>query len=296
VRGGEPSSGAGVWWEAARPRTLGVSLIPVLVGGALAHHQRGFRPGALLAAGVGALAIQVATNFANDAEDAARGADADRVGPRRLVAAGLVSRATMIKAALIAFGVAALAGVVLVAMAGRVVVAIGLASIVAALGYVGGPLPYGYRGWGELFAFLFFGPVATVGSRFVHDRTAPAEAWWLAVPIGMLAAAILLANNLRDLETDAAAGKLTLAVRLGAGPSRAVYLGLMMGAFAVLAGTAAFSWVPGWSALGLLALAFSPPLVSGVGASGAQLGPLLWGTARLQMVGGLLIAIGLFAS
>jgi len=238
----------------------------------------------------------VATNFANDAEDAARGADADRVGPRRLVAAGLVSRATMIKAALIAFGVAALAGVVLVAMAGRVVVAIGLASIVAALGYVGGPLPYGYRGWGELFAFLFFGPVATVGSRFVHDRTAPAEAWWLAVPIGMLAAAILLANNLRDLETDAAAGKLTLAVRLGAGPSRAVYLGLMMGAFAVLAGTAAFSWVPGWSALGLLALAFSPPLVSGVGASGAQLGPLLWGTARLQMVGGLLIAIGLFAS
>lgn len=293
MRGGETRSGFGLWWQAARPRTLGISLIPVLVAAALAFHQQVFRLGVGLATAVGALAIQVATNFINDAQDGARGVDVARVGPRRLVAAGLVERRTMIKAALIAFAVAALAGGVLVAMAGWVVVVIGLSSITAAIGYVGGPLPYGYRGLGELFAFVFFGPVATVGSRFVHDHNAPAEAWWLAIPIGMLAAAILLANNLRDLQTDAAAGKRTLAVRLGTTPARVFYSGLVVGVFIWLAAAAALNQIPGWSVLGLLALPLVPPLLIQLRSSGAGLGPLLWGTARLQIVWGSLVAIGL---
>ncbi|MGH8911633.1 MAG: 1,4-dihydroxy-2-naphthoate octaprenyltransferase, partial [Acidimicrobiia bacterium] len=215
------------WVEAGRPRTLPAAAAPVFVGSGLAGGDGVFRADAFAAALVGALAIQVAANFANDASDAARGADpADRVGPPRMVATGVISARSMWLATAAAVGVAALCGVWLIVIAGWVVAVIGTASILAMLTYVGGPIPYGYRALGEVFVFVFFGLVATVGSRYVHDATAPASAWVLAIPMGMLAAAILVANNRRDIDTDGCVGKRTLAVVLGRTGTARLYAAL----------------------------------------------------------------------
>lgn len=285
---------AAAYLLAARPRTLPAAVPPVLVGSALAAGADGFRADAFAAALVAALAVQVAVNYANDAADAARGADTEaRTGPRRAVASGLLTPRQMWAGVAAAFAVAGLAGLYLTVIAGWVVVAIGVASLVAALGYTSGPA-YGYHGLGEVFVFVFFGMVATVGTRYVHDRHAPTEAWLLAMPIGLLVTAILVVNNLRDLDTDAAAGKRTLAVRIGRDSTRALFAALVVGPFLAVAGLAVTGLAPAWSALALAAapLGFGPVRTVLGGATGPALISALESTARLHLAFGVLLAAG----
>jgi 1,4-dihydroxy-2-naphthoate polyprenyltransferase len=278
---------------AARPRTLPAAVAPVLVGSGLAMGAGSFRLGAFVAALVGSLAIQVAANFANDVSDARRGADEHRVGPPRMVATGIVSPRQMWAATWLMVAVAALAGAYLISIAGWVVALIGGASVVAMLGYVGGPIPYGYRGYGEVAVFLFFGLVATVGTRYVHDQSTPAAAWWLGGVMGLLASDILVANNLRDLDTDAAAGKRTLAVILGRQRSRDLYTGLLLGAFALIVLGPILSVTPVPTALAGMLVGFTAPLIRAArsATAPAALIDLLSGTARLQLLVGAALAV-----
>lgn len=287
---------SGGWWvQAARPRTLPAAVVPVLVGSAAAYYDGAFDWRAFSLALIGALAIQVAANFANDASDAARGADpGDRIGPARMVASGFISARQMWAATSATIGLALVCGIGLTLLAGPVVIAIGVASILAMLGYVGGPIPYGYRGLGELFVFLFFGLVATGGSRFVHDGSTPGWVWLVGIPIGMLAAAILVANNLRDIATDARVGKRTLAVLLGRPRTQRLYRWLTWGTIAVTVALAMTRITP----LLTLSAVLAVPLVPGLNriasrGEGAGLIPLLAGTARLHLLFGLLLAAGI---
>src|ERR687889_2010886 len=201
---------------AARPRTLPAAIAPVLVGTALAMTVADLRVGGFVAALLGAVFIQVGTNLSNDYSDARRGADTeDRLGPVRVTAGGLVPPRQVLIATYVSFGLAVLCGIYLIAVAGPILLLIGAASILAGVLYTGGPRPYGYEGLGEVFVFLFFGLVAVTGSYYVHTEDLAWQAFALAVPVGLLASAILVVNNVRDLETDRRAGKRTLAVRLG---------------------------------------------------------------------------------
>ncbi len=206
-----------VWAIAARPRTLPAAIAPVLVGSALAWTEAAtFRPAAFAAALIGSIFIQIGTNLSNDYSDARRGADTDdRLGPLRVTAGGLVPPRRVLAWTYLAFAIALAAGAYLVAVAGIELLFVGLASIAAGVLYTGGPRPYGYAGLGELFVFLFFGVVAVVGSYFVQTESYAWQAFALSVPVGMLAAAILVINNVRDVDTDRRARKHTLAVRLG---------------------------------------------------------------------------------
>ena len=228
-----------VWLMAARPRTLTAAIAPVLVGTAAAIADGGFAPLPALAALCGAVWIQIGTNFANDYFDARKGADSERVGPTRVTQAGLVAPRAMRRAIGLAFGAAFACGIYLVAVAGWPVVAIGLASILCGVAYTGGPYPLGYHGLGDLFVFVFFGPVAVAGTYFVQTlRWSPAVAW-ISVPVGSLCVAILVVNNLRDLGSDRKAGKRTLVVRHGRRFGRAQYGLLVAAAYAAPAVLAA---------------------------------------------------------
>jgi 1,4-dihydroxy-2-naphthoate polyprenyltransferase len=282
------------WRIAARTHTLPAAIVPVLVGSGLAWGQDVFRWDALVWALIGALAIQVAANFANDASDAVRGADTpDRVGPPRMVSLGLITPRQMWTATWLAIAVAAVAAGFLTAIAGPLILAIGAVSVVAMLGYVGGPVPYGYRGLGEVFVFVFFGLVATVGSRFVHDASAPAAAWLLAIPVGLLASAILLANNYRDMSTDATAGKRTLAVALGGASTRRLFTILLYGAIAVAALFAALGWTPRPTVAVVLVapLCRKPIAILNRASSGPELIEALKATARIHLLAGVVLAV-----
>src|SRR5438270_2503457 len=250
---------------AARVRTLPAAIAPVLVGTSLAAFAHVFHPLRFAAALIGAIFIQVGTNLSNDYSDARRGADTeDRLGPVRVTAGGLVPPRQVLLATYLTFGVAVLAGVYLVAVAGWQLLLVGAASILAGVLYTGGPRPYGYEGLGELFVFLFFGIVAVAGSFFVQVKHLHWEAFALAVPVGLLAAGILVVNNVRELETDRRAGKRTLAVRLGRERTRTLYAAMVAGAFL----TAQAPWFAGslspWLALTLLALPIAFGLVDTV--------------------------------
>ncbi len=217
---------------ASRVRTLPASVAPVLVGTALAGYLGVFHPLRFVAALIGAMFIQVGTNLSNDYSDARRGADSeDRLGPVRVTAGGLVPPRRVLVATYVSFGVAVLAGVYLIVVAGWQLLLVGAASILAGVLYTGGPRPYGYEGLGEVFVFLFFGIVAVAGSFFVQVRHLNWEAFALAVPVGLIATAILVVNNIRDLETDRRAGKRTLAVRLGRERTRTIYAVIVYLAF-----------------------------------------------------------------
>jgi 1,4-dihydroxy-2-naphthoate octaprenyltransferase len=242
-----------------------------------------------------ALAIQIGVNFANDLADAEKGADTEaRIGPIRAVAAGLLSAGQMKRGIMIAFGLAAIAGLYLIWLAGWVILAIGVISIIAALGYTNGPIPYGYYGLGELFVFVFFGLVATVGTRYVYDQTAPADAWISGVAIGLLAAAILVANNVRDSDTDRLAGKRTLAVILGRDAAQWVYAVMVLGSFVVVAVAVPLGTLPSWALLTLLALPLtvSPIRTILTETAGPPLIGVLKGTARLQLIFSALLSMG----
>lgn len=225
-----------IWLLAARPRTLPAAVAPVLVGTAYATIVTDqIRWAAFAAALLGALFIQIGTNLSNDYSDARRGADTEeRLGPVRVTAGGLVPPKAVLRATYIAFGCAVLCGIYLISVAGWVVLAIGAASIIAGVLYTGGPRPYGYEGLGEVFVFLFFGVVAVSGSAYVQIEEFTWQALALSVPVGFLATSIIVVNNLRDMATDARAGKRTLAVRIGRRRTRDLYAALVYGAFVVL--------------------------------------------------------------
>ncbi|WP_129337611.1 1,4-dihydroxy-2-naphthoate polyprenyltransferase [Cellulomonas endophytica] len=284
---------AAQWVAGARPRTLPAAVAPVLVGSAAAAQTGGGHLGrALLAAGV-ALALQVGVNYANDYSDGVRGTDADRVGPMRLTAS-LTARAQDVRtAAFLAFGVAGVLGTVLVLLSGDPwLLAVGAVCVAAAWGYTGGRHPYGYRGLGEVAVFVFFGLVAVLGTTWTQAHALPWPAWVGAVAIGLVACALLMANNLRDIPTDAVTGKRTLAVRLGDRRARRAYAVLVV-LPVLLAATCAL--VAPWSLLVLLALGPAVVLATTVllGARGVALVPVLAGTGLLELVLGLLLAVGL---
>jgi 1,4-dihydroxy-2-naphthoate octaprenyltransferase len=283
------------WAAGARPRTLPAAVAPVLVGTGAAAALHGFRPGPALLALVVALALQVAVNYANDYSDGRRGTDADRVGPMRLVGSGAATPRQVLVAACLAFAVAALAGLGLAALSSWWLVAVGAVCIVAAWTYTGGPIPYGYRALGELFVFVFFGPVAVVGTTYVQTRTLPGLALVVSVPVGLLIVAILVVNNLRDIEGDALVGKRTLAVLLGDRPTRLLFVGLFVVAFAVVA---AVGVVRPWALVGLLAspLAVPPSRTVLSGGKGPALIGALAGTGVLTLVTGVLLGAGLALS
>ena len=225
---------ARVWWSAVRPATLAASVAPVLAGTAIAVHEGGARLGAGLLALLVGIAMQVGVNFANDYSDYVRGADSPRrVGPLRAASSGLVEPAEVRRAAIAAFGVAAAAGLLLSIATDWRLLLVGVACLLAGWLYTGGPRPYGYLGLGEVFVFVFFGLVATVGTVYVETLRVSALSLLIACSMGCFATAILVLNNLRDLDTDLAAGKLTLATRIGRGPTRALLLGLVCAAFAL---------------------------------------------------------------
>ena len=283
---------------AARPRTLPAAVAPVLVGTSLAIRYGTFHPLAFIAALLGAMAIQIGTNLSNDYSDARRGADTDeRIGPVRVTAGGLVPPRQVLIATYLTFAAAVLCGVYLIAIAGWALLAVGAASILAGVLYTGGPRPYGYAGLGEVFVFLFFGIVAVSGSYFVQRRALPWQAFVLAVPVGLLIAAILVVNNVRDIDTDRRAGKRTLAVRLGRGRTRVLFAAIVAAAFVT-------SWVPWFagslSAWLLLTLA-AAPLALGVVQTvrthndGPSLNAALARTAKLALAFCLLLCAGILA-
>lgn len=281
------------WRTAARIHTLPAAVVPVLVGSGLAYGDGVFRWDVFVWAMIGALAIQIAANFANDASDAKRGADgSNRLGPPRMVSLGIISAKRMWLATWVCILVAGVAGVFLALIAGWIVLLIGVSSVIAMLGYVGGPAPYGYRGLGELFVFVFFGLVATVGSRYVHNSTAPLSAWLLAIPIGMLVTAILVVNNYRDIETDETAGKRTLAVAIGASRARALFAVLVYGAFAAIAMFGVGGWTPTSTLFSgfLLPYAAVPVRIMAVKSDGPSLIRALKATARLHLWVGVSLA------
>jgi 1,4-dihydroxy-2-naphthoate polyprenyltransferase len=283
------------WVAGARPRTLPAAVAPVLVGTGAAVALDGFRLVPALLALVVSLALQVAVNYANDYSDGTRGTDADRVGPMRLVGSGAATPRQVLLAAGIAFGVAAVAGLALAALSSWWLVAVGAVCIVSAWTYTGGPAPYGYRALGEVFVFVFFGPVAVVGTTFVQTGSVEGLALAASVPPGLLIVAILVVNNLRDLAGDAAVGKRTLAVVLGDRATRITYVGLFVVAFAVVAGIGV---VRPWALLALLAapLAVPPSRIVLTGGRGPALIGALQGTGRLTLATGILLGAGLALS
>jgi 1,4-dihydroxy-2-naphthoate octaprenyltransferase len=292
-----------IWVAGARPRTLPAAIVPVLVGTAAAADGdlgvgRGIVLWRFVAAMVVAVAIQVGTNYANDYSDGVRGTDGpDRVGPVRLVGSGAASPAAVKRAAMLAFGVAAVAGLALALATTLWLVVVGAISFAAGWLYTGGPRPYGYLGLGEVFVFVFFGVVATVGSSYVQTGSLTWLAFGASIPVGLLATALLVVNNLRDLPTDAAAGKRTLAVRLGETRTRILYAVLMYLPFAVV------PFVAGLGARLLAAVALAAVMAVRLpvqrvleGARGPALIPVLGATGRVQLLFGVLFAAGLWLS
>lgn len=288
-----------LWLVAARPRTLPAAVAPVLVGTALAASEDVFRAGAFAAALIGSIFIQIGTNLSNDYSDARRGADTeDRLGPVRVTAGGLMPPRMVLIGTYVAFGIAVAAGLYLAATAGWELIVVGAASILAGVLYTGGPRPYGYEGLGEVFVFLFFGLVAVVGSYYVQTEDLRWEAFALAVPVGLLASAILVVNNVRDIDTDRRAGKRTLAVRLGRQRARSLFVAMIVISFVVPVAIWLAGGLSAWLLLSLASLPLAPPLVRTVlsHTDGPSLNKSLADSGRLLAIFSLLLAAGVLLS
>lgn len=285
-----------IWLIAARPRTLPAAVAPVLVGTALAWTVGSLDWIAFVAASLGAVFIQVGTNLSNDYSDARRGADTEeRLGPVRVTAGGLVPPKQVLFATYASFAIAVLCGVYLIIIAGPVLLLIGAASILAGVLYTGGPRPYGYEGFGELFVFTFFGIVAVTGSYFVQRQSLEWEAFVLAVPVGLLASAILVVNNVRDLDTDRRAGKKTLAVRLGRANTRKLFTAMLILAYPTALAPSLVGSFNAWPALVLLTAPIAFALVKTVSShtDGPTLNGALARAGLLELAFCVLLTIGL---
>ena len=287
---------AAEWFQGARPRTLGAAISPVLVGTAAAYADADaviwWRAAAALLV---ALALQVGVNYANDYSDGVRGTDTKRAGPLRLTASGVAAPAAVRNAAALAFGVAAVVGLALAVAVDLRLLLVGVVAIAAAVLYTGGPRPYGYSGLGEVAVLLFFGFVATAGSAYVQLESVPTAAWWGAVAVGLLACAILLANSIRDVDTDRVAGKRTLPVRTGVAAGRGVFAGCVAGAFVAVAAVGVVH-PPALIALAALPLAVQPVRLVMTRRDPPSLVAALVGTARLELVVAALLSLGLITS
>lgn len=288
-------SPAQVWWLAIRPRTLPAAAAPVIVGSALAFHDGAFQFFPALAALLGALLLQIGANLANDVFDFKKGADThERLGPPRVTALGLLSPNQVLIGMSTAFALAALIGLYLVLIGGWVILLIGLCSILCAIAYTGGPFPLGYNGLGEVFVLLFFGFAAVCGTYYVQAGTVTPIVWISAIPVGALAMAILVVNNLRDIDTDRAAGKKTLAVRFGASAARGEYILFLGLAYLTPVLLAIIDRDSVWTLLTWLSIPLALPLVNRVrNEHGRALNIALAGTARLEIVYAILFASGL---
>jgi 1,4-dihydroxy-2-naphthoate octaprenyltransferase len=292
-------SGLRIWLMAARPRTLPAAIAPVLVGTSLAGFQHVFEPLRFVAALLGAVFIQVGTNLSNDYSDARRGADTeDRLGPVRVTAGGLVPPRQVLVATYVSFGLAVVCGIYLIAVAGWELLLVGAASILAGVAYTGGPKPYGYEGLGEVFVFLFFGIVAVAGSYFVQTTHLIWEAFALAVPVGLLAAGILVVNNVRDTDSDRRAGKRTLAVRLGRERTPGMFAAIVYLAFVLAPVTWIFGPLKAWVLLPWLTLPLAARVVRVVRnrVDGPSLNGALAQTGMLQLAFCALLSAGLLLS
>lgn len=283
------------WVLAARPQTLPAAIAPVVVGSAAAFAAGSFRWLPFLAALAGALLIQIGTNLANDYFDFRKGADtAERLGPVRVTQAGLLAPEAVRTGMIVAFGAAALIGIYLIIVGGWPILVIGILSIAAGVLYTGGPWPLGYNGLGDLFAFIFFGIVAVTATSYLHVGAVPPLAWAASIPVAMLVTAIIVVNNLRDIATDRAAGKRTLAVMIGVRATRAEYALLVIGAFLA----PPLLWLSGLTEPWVMLAWFSAPLAIApmrimLTGEGRALNPALKGTARLHLAFGLLLALGM---
>lgn len=288
-------SPAQIWWLAIRPRTLPAAAAPVIVGTALAFYDNVFQFFPALAALLGALLLQIGANLANDVFDFKKGADtAERLGPPRVTQMGLLTPNQVLIGMGVALGLAALIGLYLVFVGGVVILVIGILSIVCAIAYTGGPFPLGYHGLGEIFVFLFFGLAAVCGTYYAQAGTVTTLAWISAIPIGLLAMAILVVNNLRDMDTDRAAGKKTLAVRFGMQGAKTEYLILITLAYLI----PLFLAISNFDLVWILLTWLSIPLALSLNRiaqneRGRALNAALAGTARLEFVYAILFAVGL---
>jgi 1,4-dihydroxy-2-naphthoate octaprenyltransferase len=283
-----------VWIEAARPRTLPAAATPVIVGAAIAiAHGRLVSTPTLLALAC-ALLLQIGANFANDVFDHEKGADTEaRLGPTRAAASGLLTPRALYVGMIVSFGLALAVGVYLIAVAGWPILAIGIASILSGIAYTGGPYPLGYHGLGDVFVMIFFGFVAVCGTAYVQLDAVPRDAWIASVPVGALATAILVVNNVRDRVTDVHAGKRTLAVRFGRRAGEAEYLLLLVASYAAPIALAVLHRSP-WPLLPLLSLPIGIRLFRDLRRlEGAPLNATLAGTAKLLLLHGVLLAGGL---
>jgi 1,4-dihydroxy-2-naphthoate octaprenyltransferase len=290
------SSRVGAYVLGARPATLPAAAVPVIVGAAVGATTSGdFKPLVFLVTLVAALLIQIGTNFANDYSDFHRGVDhGGRLGPVRVTQSGLLSTHQVKRGIIVSFGLATIAGLYLAWVGGWPIVAIGLASIVAGLAYTGGPWPFGYHALGDLFVFVFFGVVAVTGTAYLQSGEWTARALLASLPIGFLVTNILVINNLRDLPTDRASGKNTLAVAIGDRATRLQYALLSLAAFAVPLAQGLGAMGARWLLLPLLAVPPAWLLVRQVlgGTSGRELNPLLGASGRLLLMFGVLYAAG----
>lgn len=287
------------WVAGARPRTLPAAIVPVLVGTACAVGDVELVWWRAVAAMIAAVALQVGTNYANDYSDGTRGTDdpSKRTGPVRLVGSGLASPRAVFWAAIAAFAVAGVAGVSLAVAVDLRLLLVGVSSFAAGWLYTGGPKPYGYAGLGELFVFVFFGVIATAGSAYVQTERVTALAVGASIPVGFLATALLVVNNLRDIPGDTRSGKRTLAVRLGDRRTQALYVLLLVGAFVSVPLVCGLGSRPlGAVALGAILLAQRPVTTVLSGAQGPALVPVLAATGRVQLVFGALFALGIALS
>lgn len=287
-----------LWYLAARPKTLSAAIAPVIAGSAVAFHEHGFHLPTAIVALVTALLLQIAANFANDAIDFKRGADtADRTGPLRVTASGLITADDVLRATWITLGLAVMSGLYLVWRGGWPFLLLGLAALVCAVAYTGGPFPISYLGLGEVFVFLFFGPIAVAGTAYVQTHHLTMLALAVSVPMGALAMGILIVNNLRDLATDAKAGKRTVAVRIGARNTQVEYAAMLI----VAAAAPIVFWLVGWLTWWwLLTLGAWPALWSLwkqiTTRTGPALNPTLGNTGKVLLLVSVLLSAALVLS
>jgi len=286
----------GAWILAARPKTLTAAVAPVLLGTALASRYAALEPGPAVAVLLGALLLQIASNFANDVFDFEKGADTEeRVGPMRAVQAGLLTPAEMKRGLGLVLLLALLVGAYLALVCGPWIVGVGLASILCAVAYTGGPYPLGYHGLGDLFVFLFFGPVAVCGTVAVQLGRVPELALWYSVPLGLLCTNILVVNNLRDHATDRRVGKRTLVVRFGPCFGRVHYVLALLATYTLAAWPPLSRELGPWAFLPLLTLVPAARVARGVlAADGAALNAFLAGSAQVVFLFGATAAVGLW--
>jgi 1,4-dihydroxy-2-naphthoate polyprenyltransferase len=291
-----PSPGLAAWILAARPKTLAAGVTPVCVGTALAYGAGKGRALPALAALIGAVLIQIGTNLANDYFDFKKGADTgERLGPTRVAQAGLIAPEAVFAGAILCFGAAVAVGLYLAWVSSWPILVIGLLSVASGYAYTGGPYPFGYHGLGDAFVFVFFGLVAVAGTYYVQALAVTPMAIAAGVPVGALATALLAVNNLRDVETDARAGKRTIVVRFGVASGRAEYATLVALAYVAPAVAWAVGWTGAWVLLSLLSLpAAVDPLRTVLLDRGAKLNAALGGTARLLVIHGSLLSAGLY--